>query len=146
MSEVDLHAIWLFSHWNKQTGRPYLEEKKKPIRRHFFKAHFVFWGEFSIEYPLSLVEKWVDSQFPWFKCLGGLDLFSFVMASAISRSARFLLVAAAIYRFGVPVMKFINRWFNLLTISFAILLIGSFIVLKMITHPVWDLMKSTSDS
>ena len=65
-----------------------------------------------------------------------LNLFSFVMASAISRSARFFLVAAAIYRFGVPVMKFINRWFNLLTIAFAILLVGSVLVLKMITHPV----------
>ena len=63
-----------------------------------------------------------------------LSLFSFVMASAISRSARFFLVAAAIYRFGEPVMKFINRWFNLLTIAFAILLIGSFFVLKLITH------------
>ena len=65
-----------------------------------------------------------------------LNLFAFVMASAISRSARFFLVAAAIYRFGVPVMTFINRWFNLLTIAFAILLIGSFLVLKMITHTV----------
>ena len=65
-----------------------------------------------------------------------LNLFSFVMASAISRSARFFLVAAAIYRFGVPVKKFIDRWFNLLTIAFAILLVGSVLVLKMITHPV----------
>ena len=65
----------------------------------------------------------------------GLALSPFILASAVSRSARFFLVAAAIYRFGEPVKAFIDRWFNLLTIVFAILLVGGFLLIKMMLHP-----------
>ena len=65
----------------------------------------------------------------------GLALAPFILASAVSRSARFFLVAAAIYRFGEPVKAFIDRWFNLLTIVFAILLVGGFLLIKMMLHP-----------
>jgi len=56
----------------------------------------------------------------------------FVLASLVSRSARFFLVAALIYRFGAKVQHFIYKYFNLLTIIFLALLIGGFIILKMV--------------
>lgn len=56
----------------------------------------------------------------------------FVAASILSRSARFLLVAGLIYKFGAPVQHFIMRYFNILTIVFLILLIGGFVLLKMV--------------
>lgn len=56
----------------------------------------------------------------------------FVIVSIISRSARFLLVAGLIYKFGAPVQGFIMRYFNLLTFIFLFLLIGGFILLKMV--------------
>jgi membrane protein YqaA with SNARE-associated domain len=54
----------------------------------------------------------------------------FVIASAVSRTARFFLVAALIWKFGGPIKGFLDKYFNLLTIIFLILLIGGFIILK----------------
>ncbi|MCX7965724.1 MAG: DedA family protein [Syntrophorhabdaceae bacterium] len=54
----------------------------------------------------------------------------FLIASIISRSLRFFLVAAMIYIFGKPIKIFIDRYFNLLTIIFTVLLVGGFIVIK----------------
>ena len=59
-----------------------------------------------------------------------IDFVTFTLVSLVSRSARFFLVAAFIYKFGAPVRHFIERYFNLLTILFFILLIGGFLVVK----------------
>jgi len=56
----------------------------------------------------------------------------FVVVSIVSRSARFFLVAGLIYKYGAPVQHFIMRYFNILTIIFLFLLIGGFILLKML--------------
>ncbi len=60
-----------------------------------------------------------------------LDFFSFVLVSSISRAARFFLVAALIWKFGARVRYFIERYFNVLTIVFMVLLIGGFLVFKL---------------
>jgi len=54
----------------------------------------------------------------------------FVLASVISRSLRFFLVATLIYRYGAPVRDFIERYFNVLTVVFMALLIGGFLVFR----------------
>lgn len=54
----------------------------------------------------------------------------FVLASLISRSLRFFLVAALIYRYGPAVRSFIEKYFNILSIVFMLLLIGGFVVLR----------------
>ena len=59
-----------------------------------------------------------------------VGLFSLITASIIGRSARFFLVASLIYFFGPKVKEFIDRYFNLLTTLFFILLVGGFIVIK----------------
>ncbi len=61
-----------------------------------------------------------------------IDFITFVIASIISRFARFFLVAALIYRFGAPVQYFINKYFNILTIVFLILLVGGFLVVRLL--------------
>jgi membrane protein YqaA with SNARE-associated domain len=60
-----------------------------------------------------------------------INFLTFVLVSMLSRSARFFLVAGFIYKFGAPVRHFIERYFNLLTIVFFILLIGGFLVVKL---------------
>jgi len=60
-----------------------------------------------------------------------INFATFMLMSLVSRSARFFLVAAFIYKFGAPVRHFIERYFNLLTILFFILLIGGFLVVKL---------------
>lgn len=59
-----------------------------------------------------------------------INFVTFVLVSMVSRSARFFLVSALIYKFGAPVRHFIERYFNILTILFFILLIGGFLVIK----------------
>jgi membrane protein YqaA with SNARE-associated domain len=55
----------------------------------------------------------------------------FVVASALSRSARFFIIGLLIYRFGPNIQYFLDRYLNLLTIVFTLLLIGSFLVIKL---------------
>ena len=60
-----------------------------------------------------------------------INFVTFILVSLVARSARFFLVAAFIYKFGAPVRHFIERYFNLLSILFFILLIGGFLVVKL---------------
>jgi len=61
----------------------------------------------------------------------GVNFPVFVIASLVSRSARFFLVAWLLKRYGSPIRGFIERYFNLLAIVFMVLLIGGFIALGM---------------
>lgn len=63
-----------------------------------------------------------------------IDFLVFVIASVLSRSARFFLVAGLIYVFGPPIKSFIDRYFNLLAVVFMILLIGGFVLVKYALH------------
>jgi membrane protein YqaA with SNARE-associated domain len=54
----------------------------------------------------------------------------FILASLISRSARFFLVGGLIYVFGPGIQKFIDKYFNLLAITFTVLLILGFVLVK----------------
>ena len=55
----------------------------------------------------------------------------FLIASAVSRSARFFIVGGLIYLFGPKIESFIERYFNPLAIAFVILLILGFVVIKL---------------
>jgi membrane protein YqaA with SNARE-associated domain len=50
----------------------------------------------------------------------------FVLASAVSRTARFLLVSLLIFRFGPSIMPFIEKYLGWLTVLFVVLLVGGF--------------------
>ncbi len=58
------------------------------------------------------------------------DFWLFTLASIIGRSTRFFIVAALIWKFGSPIRNFIEKYFNLLSILFMILLIGGFLLIK----------------
>ncbi|WP_404382616.1 YqaA family protein [Caenispirillum salinarum] len=59
-----------------------------------------------------------------------LDPVVFGVASAISRTARFFLVAALLWKFGPPIRIFIEKHLGKLTILFFVLLFGGFALLK----------------
>jgi membrane protein YqaA with SNARE-associated domain len=59
-----------------------------------------------------------------------LNFVTFMIASAVSRCARFFLVAFLIYKFGEPIKKFIDKYFNWLALLFAVLLITGFLLIK----------------
>lgn len=54
----------------------------------------------------------------------------FVVASIVSRSSRFFAIALLIRFFGPPIRDFIDRYFNLLSIAFVVLLAGGFAVVR----------------
>lgn len=61
-----------------------------------------------------------------------ISLPIFLIASTISRSARFFLVAGLIYMYGPPIQGFIDRHFDRLAWLFLILLVGGFVVVKLV--------------
>jgi membrane protein YqaA with SNARE-associated domain len=54
----------------------------------------------------------------------------FVLISFIGRAGRFLLVAALIRRYREEARAFIDKYFNLLSLAFCILLIGGFVLVR----------------
>lgn len=61
-----------------------------------------------------------------------LDLMVFMMASVISRSLRFYLIAALIWKFGAPIQTFIEKRLTLVTTSFVVLVIAGFLSVKLL--------------
>ena len=61
-----------------------------------------------------------------------INFLMFLIASIISRGARFFIVASLIKVFGDTIKQFIEKYFNLLALIFTILLIGGFILIKYI--------------
>jgi membrane protein YqaA with SNARE-associated domain len=59
-----------------------------------------------------------------------INLLVFLVASLVSRSLRFFLVAWLLRRYGPGMREFIDRYFNLLSIVFLVLLFGGFMLLK----------------
>ena len=54
----------------------------------------------------------------------------FLFASAVSRSARFFLVAGLMGRMGPTIAPILDKYFNLACVLFVALLVGGFAVVK----------------
>lgn len=61
-----------------------------------------------------------------------ISFLGFLIASTVSRSARFFLVAGLVGWKGEKIRPVIEKYFNWFTLAFAILLIGGFLVIKWI--------------
>lgn len=61
-----------------------------------------------------------------------INFITFMLASVVSRSARFFLEAWLLKRYGAPMQVFIDRYFNWLAIGFTVLLVGGFILVGMV--------------
>ncbi len=61
-----------------------------------------------------------------------IDLTTLIIASIISRGLRFFAEAGLIFVFGEKIKVFIDKYFNLLSILFIILLVAGFVVLKLL--------------
>ncbi len=59
-----------------------------------------------------------------------LNLLTFGVAVVLSRGARFFLLGVLIWRFGSGIREFVDRYFNLLTILFIILLVGGLLIVE----------------
>ncbi len=59
-----------------------------------------------------------------------INIITFTIASLVGRSLRFFLVAWLIHKFGKRISKFIDKYFNILSVIFVILLIAGYVVIK----------------
>lgn len=59
-----------------------------------------------------------------------VSIWTLLGASAIGRSGRFFLVAGAIYLFGPPVKRLLDKYLELFTVLFMVLLVGGFVLIK----------------
>lgn len=56
----------------------------------------------------------------------------FIVASILSRSARFFILSALIWKFGPEIRTFIDRYFDRLAIAFTVLLVGGFLLIRLV--------------
>lgn len=61
-----------------------------------------------------------------------VDITRFILASALSRSLRFFAIGGLIRVFGAQIRVFIEKYFEILSILFLILLVGGFFLLRWI--------------
>ncbi|MHB1142794.1 MAG: YqaA family protein [Sulfuricaulis sp.] len=58
-----------------------------------------------------------------------MDVWRFALTSLVSRGARFFLLAWLIHHYGAAIKVFIDRYFNMLTLLFTVLLVGFFVLI-----------------
>ena len=59
-----------------------------------------------------------------------IHFVTFMLAAAVGRGARFFLVGGMVWWFGAGIQRFVDRYFNLLSILFVLALVGGFLILK----------------
>jgi membrane protein YqaA with SNARE-associated domain len=109
-------------------GRPILDFYHAMDRYEALRAAFAQWGAWiiilkgltPIPFKLVTIASGV-AQFP---------LIPFTLASLVSRSLRFFLLAALLRWFGEPVREFIERRLMLVTSAAALALVGGFVALR----------------
>src|SRR5215470_15735819 len=109
-------------------GRPVLEFYHAMDKYDALKSGFAEWGAWII-----ILKGLTPIPFKLVTIASGVaefNLLSFTLASLVSRSLRFFLLAALLWRFGEPVRDFIERRLMLVTSAVAAALVGGFLVLR----------------
>lgn len=109
-------------------GRPILALYGKANRLDEVFGLFREWGAW-----ILIAKGWTPFPYKVLTILAGaakMDLVSFTIASIIARSMRFYLVAGLLFWFGEPIREFIERRLNLVLMSFLVVLVGGFVLVK----------------
>lgn len=61
-----------------------------------------------------------------------MNLALFVLISSIGRAGRFFLVASLLYFKGPTIKEFIEKYFDIISIAFVVLLVGGFVLIKFV--------------
>lgn len=64
--------------------------------------------------------------------VAGMEPVSFALASLVGRGVRFFIVAALLWRFGEPILAFIERRLGVLALAFCVLLVGGFALIGLV--------------
>lgn len=100
-------------------------------------ANFAKFQEWYDKYDFMIVFLCGFTPIPYKVCtisagIAQISFPGFLIASTISRSARFFIVAGLFGWKGEKIRPFIEKYFNLLSFVFAVLLVGGFVVIKML--------------
>ena len=109
-------------------GRPLLERFVREERVHLVQQHYQRWDVWAVA-----IAGFTPIPYKVFTISAGaflLNFWRFVLASILSRSARFFLVAGLFYFFGPTINRLISHYFNLFSIFFILLLVLGFWFLR----------------
>ena len=122
------YAIGLFLY--ESLGKPLLDFYGYADKFVDFQSHYNDWGAWIVfvfgvtpfPYKVITIASGVTQ----------LDIWTFSISSIASRGLRFFVVAGLLYWLGPPIRQFIERWLGLVFTVFCVMLIGGFIVLKVL--------------
>ena len=60
-----------------------------------------------------------------------LNIFLFILTALVARGLRFYLLASLLFIFGEKIKILIDKYFNILAVLFFVLLLGSFMLIKL---------------
>jgi len=115
----------------RQTSRPLVDGQEVYLLTDNYHIAHAWYDEYGVW--IVFAAAFTPIPYKVFTILSGLaqlNLLAFAVASIVGRSARFFLVGLLIFAFGTRIRNFIDRYFNLLTILFVVLLIAGFAVIK----------------
>jgi membrane protein YqaA with SNARE-associated domain len=110
-------------------GRPLLERWVRPERIQLVERHYQRWDVWAVA-----VAGFTPIPYKVFTISAGaflLDFWRFVVASLLSRSARFFLVAGLFFFFGAVINTFIIRYFDLFSVAFLVVLLLGFWAIRL---------------
>ena len=123
-------AFGYFIGWGllEQVGRPVLEFYGKDVYFEEFSHKYNEWGAWAVlfagvtPFPYKVITILSGAT--------GLNFAVFMVASVIARGFRFFLVAALLWKFGLPIRDFIERRLGLVFTAFMVALVGGFAALR----------------
>lgn len=112
----------------ESVGQPILDMYGKAEKFHEFQGMYNEWGAWVVAmagltpFPFKVIT--IASG------VTKLDMPTFVIASLLSRGARFFLEAALLWYFGDPIREFVEKYLGWLVTAGFIVLVGGFVAVK----------------
>ena len=109
-------------------GQPILEFYGKAAQFEQFKETYNEYGAWAVliagvtPFPFKVITILSGST--------GLDFGVFVLSSVLARALRFFVIAALLWKFGVPIRDFIEKRLGLVFTIAVVLLVGGFVAVK----------------
>lgn len=123
-----LAGYWIGFGLFEQVGRPVLEFYGKDAYFEDFAERYNAWGAWAV--LIAGVTPFPYKVITILSGATGLNLWVFMIASAIARALRFFIIAGLLWKFGAPVRVFIEKRLGILFTLFIILLVGSFALVR----------------
>lgn len=123
-----LLGYWIGWGLFESVGRPVLEFYGKDVHFGAFAENYNAWGAWAV-----LIAGVTPFPYKVITILSGataLNIWVFLLASAIARGLRFFVVAGLLWKFGAPIRDFIERRLGLMFTLFVTILVAGFFAVR----------------